>query len=202
MYAVFQSRDGTVWAGTLSGGIGEFRNGRFTAYTSSTGMTSDTVTSITETSDGTMWFATPNGLSALTGGHWRALRVRDGLPSQNVNCLLTDSADLLWIGTSSGLAYLISGQIQVPTAVPPALHEQILGIAEDKLGWLWISTSNHVLRIKRDKLLSNSVGDADVREYGLEDGLRGTEGVKRQQSVFADSLGKIWFSMNRGISCC
>jgi signal transduction histidine kinase len=113
---------------------------------------------------------------------------------------MVDSADLLWIGTSSGLAYLISGQVQVPTAAPPALHEQILGIAEDKLGWLWISTSNHVLRIKRGKLLSNSVGDKDVREYGLEDGLRGTEGVKRQQSVFADSLGKIWFSMNRGIS--
>jgi signal transduction histidine kinase/ligand-binding sensor domain-containing protein len=200
VYAVFQSRDRTVWAGTLSGGIGEFRNGRFTNYTASTGMTSDTVTSIAETSDGTMWFATPNGLNALSGGHWRALRVRDGLPSQNVNCLMTDSADLLWIGTSSGLAYLISGQVQVPTAAPPALHEQILGIAEDNLGWLWISTTNHVLRIKRGKLLSNSVGDTDVREYGLEDGLRGTEGVKRQQSVFADSLGKIWFSMNRGIS--
>jgi len=200
VYAVFQSQDGTVWAGTLSAGASRLRNGHFTTYTASAGMTSDTVTSIAETSDGTMWFATPNGLSALTGGHWRAWRVRDGLPSQNVNCLLTDSADLLWIGTSSGLAYLISGQIQVPTTAPPALHEQILGIAEDKLGWLWISTSNHVLRIKRDKLLSNSVRDTDVREYGLEDGLHGTEGVKRQQSVFADSLGKIWFSMNRGIS--
>ena len=200
VYAVFQSRDGTVWAGTLSGGTSEFRNGRFTTYTASSGMTSDTVTSIAETSDGTMWFATPNGLSVLSGGHWRELGVRDGLPSQNVNCLLADSADLLWVGTSSGLAYLISGQVQVPTAVPPALHEQILGIAEDKLGWLWLSTSSHVLRIKRDKLLSNSVDDTDVREYGSEDGLHGTEGVKRQQSVFADSLGKIWFSMNRGIS--
>jgi signal transduction histidine kinase/ligand-binding sensor domain-containing protein len=200
VYAVFQSRDGTVWAGTLSAGASQLRNGRFTNYAASSGMTSDTITAIAETSDGTMWFATPNGLNALSGGHWRALRVRDGLPSQNVNCLLADSADLLWIGTSSGLAYLVSGQVQVPSALPPALHEQILGIVEDKLGWLWISTSSHVLRIKRDKLLRNSVGETDVREYGLEDGLHGTEGVKRQQSVFADSLGKIWFSMNRGIS--
>ncbi|HWO38572.1 MAG TPA: two-component regulator propeller domain-containing protein, partial [Candidatus Acidoferrum sp.] len=200
VYAVFRSQDGTVWAGTLSAGASQLRNGHFATYTASTGMTSDTVTSIAETSDGTMWFATPNGLNVLSGGHWRALRVRDGLPSQNVNCLLTDSANVLWIGTSSGLAYVVAGQVQVPSAVPPALHEQILGIAEDKLGWLWISTSNHVLRIKRDKMLSNSIGDTDVREYGLEDGLHGTEGVKRQQSVFADSLGKIWFSMNRGIS--
>jgi signal transduction histidine kinase/ligand-binding sensor domain-containing protein len=200
VYSVFQSRDGTVWAGTLNGGVSEFRNGRFTNYTTASGMTSDTVTSIAETSGDTMWFATPNGLNWLSGGHWRALGIREGLPSQNVSCLLTDSADLLWIGTASGLAYVISGQVQAPNVVPASLHEPILGIAEDKLGWLWVSTSNHVLRVKRDKLLSNSVGESDVREYGLEDGLHGTEGVKRQQSVFADPLGKIWFSMNRGIS--
>jgi signal transduction histidine kinase len=88
----------------------------------------------------------------------------------------------------------------VPTEVPAPLHEQILGIAEGKFGWLWISTSNHVLRVRRDGLLRNSVAESDVREYGLEDGLRGTEGVKRQQSVVADPHGKIWFSMNRGIS--
>jgi signal transduction histidine kinase/ligand-binding sensor domain-containing protein len=200
VYAVFQSRDGTVWAGTLSGGVSEFRNGRFNTYTTANGMSSNSITSIAETSGGTMWFATPSGLNSLSGGNLRSLGIREGLPSQNISCLLTDSADLLWIGTASGLAYVISGQIQVPTAVPASLHEQILGIAEDKLGWFWISTSSHVLRIKRDSLLRNSVGESDVREYGLDDGLHGTEGVKRQQSVFADSQDKIWFSMNRGIS--
>ncbi|HXH67039.1 MAG TPA: two-component regulator propeller domain-containing protein [Candidatus Limnocylindrales bacterium] len=200
VYAAFQSHDGAVWAGTLSGGVSEFKNGRFTTYTAISGLASNSVNSIAETSDATMWFATPNGLSAFSGGHWRSLGVREGLPSQNVNCLMTDSADLLWVGTSSGLAYLITGQMQVPTAVPASLQEQILGIAEDKLGWLWISTTNHVLRVRRDSLLRNSVGDADIREYGMEDGLQGTEGVKRQQSVFADKHGDIWFSMNRGIS--
>ena len=200
VYAVFQNHDDAVWAGTLSGGVSEFRNGHFTNYTTATGLASDTVTSIAETSGGTMWFATPNGLNSFSGGRWKALGIREGLPSQNVTCLLTDSSGLLWVGTASGLAYLISGQIQVPTAVPAPLQEQIFGIAEDKLGWLWISTSSHVFRVNRAKLLSNSVGDSDVREYGLEDGLHGTEGVKRYQSVFADPLGKIWFSMNRGIS--
>jgi len=200
VYAVFESQDGTVWAGTLSGGVSEFRNGRFITYTTATGLTSNSVTSIAETSEHTMWFATPNGVNLLSGGHWRSLGIRDGLPSSTVNCLLTDSADLLWIGTASGLAYVISGQVQVPAPVSESLHEPILGIAEDKLGWLWISTSNHVLRVNRDKLLRNSLGESDVHEYGVEDGLHGTEGVKRQLSVFAGPLGKIWFSMNRGIS--
>jgi signal transduction histidine kinase/ligand-binding sensor domain-containing protein len=200
VYSVFQSHDGTVWAGTLSSGVSEFRNGRFTTYTTANGLTSNSVTSIAETSDHTMWFATPNGVNSLSDGHWRSLGIREGLPSPTVNCLLTDSADLLWIGTASGLAYAMSGQVQVPIPVSESLHEPIQGIAEDKLGWLWISTSNHVLRVKRDKLLRNSLGESDVREYGIEDGLHGTEGVKRQLSVFADPVGKIWFSMNRGIS--
>ena len=200
VYAVFQARDGAVWAGTLSAGVSEFRNGRFTTHSTATGMSSNSVTAIAETPGNTMWFATANGLSSLSGGHWRFLGVREGLPSQTVNCLFTDSAGLLWIGTASGLAYAISGQVQVPTAMPASLQESILGIAEDKLGWLWISTSSHVLRVKRDNLLRNSVGESDIREYGIEDGLHGTEGVKRQQSVLADPLGKIWFSMSRGIS--
>jgi signal transduction histidine kinase/ligand-binding sensor domain-containing protein len=200
VYAVHQSRDGTVWAGTLSGGVSAYRNGRFTTYTTASGISSNTVVSIAETPDGTMWFATPNGLNAFSQGRWRTFGTRDGLPSENVNCLAPDAAGILWIGTASGLAFLESGHIQIPNDEPTSLREQILGIAEDKMGWLWISTSNHVLRVKRDKLRSGALTEADVREYGLEDGLHGVEGTKRHQSVFADPFGKIWFSMNRGLS--
>jgi len=39
-----------------------------------------------------------------------------------------------------------------------------------------------------------------VREYGPGNGLRGTEGVRRQCSVAVDSLGRIWFSVNAGLA--
>src|SRR5262249_38745857 len=42
--------------------------------------------------------------------------------------------------------------------------------------------------------------DDDLREYGTADGLRGVEGVRRHQSVISDPEGRIWFSLNRGIS--
>src|SRR5262249_40618579 len=38
VYAVHQSRDGTVWAGTLDGGVSVFRNGRFTTFTTANGL--------------------------------------------------------------------------------------------------------------------------------------------------------------------
>src|SRR5262249_24951929 len=177
VYAVHQSRDGTVWAGTLDAGVSAFRNGRFTTYTTANGLSSNTVTSMAESPDGTMWFATSNGLNAFSNGRWRVFTVRDGLPSSDLNCVLADSKGVLWIGSTAGIAFLISDHVQVPLEAPEPLREPVFGIAEDRNGWLWIATSSHVLRVKRNGLLRGSHGDADVREYSLADGLPGTEGV-------------------------
>jgi signal transduction histidine kinase len=200
VYAVYQARDGAVWAGTLNAGLSEFKDGRFTSYTTETGLASNTVTAIAETSDGTMWFGTPNGLNSFSRGDWHAYTTQHGLPSAEINCLFEDPAHVLWIGTANGLASFTAGKIQSFPNLPSNLREQILGIAEDRSGWLWIATVNRVLRVSRDKLLNGTLAESDLREFGLTDGLNGVEGVKRQQSVVADSAGRIWFSMNRGLS--
>jgi signal transduction histidine kinase/ligand-binding sensor domain-containing protein len=200
VFAVHVSRDGAVWAGTLNGGVSSLKNGRFTNYTTPNGLASNAVSAIAESPDGTMWFATPNGLSRLSEGHWRVFASRDGLPSADLNCVTADSAGTLWIGSSAGISFLVANQVYVPPGLPGPLQEPVFGIAEDRDGWLWIATSGHVVRAKRSALLGRGLGDADVREYGLTDGLLGTEGMKRQQSVFADPQGQIWFSLNRGIS--
>ena len=200
VYAVYQTHEGTVWAGTVNGGVSSFKDGRFITYTTVSGLSSNTIDSISETRDGTTWLATPNGLNAWYGGHWRTYSSKDGLPSDSVNCLFEDSSGVLWIGTSNGLAAWRSDHIQVFGDAPDSLHKQIFGMAEDRDGWLWIATANHVLRVRRDKLLGAELKEGDVREYGLADGLRSTEGVKRNSSVVADSVGKIWFSTSRGLS--
>ena len=200
IYAVHQSRDGTVWAGSISGGLTRLKEGKLTTYTFANGLPSDTVTSILESSDGTMWVGTANGLSSLIRNNWTPYGSFDGLPPGRVNCLLEDTKGTIWIGTDNGIAPLSSGEIQVPYAVPETLHEPILGVAEDSNGWLWISTSNHVLRVDRDRLLNGVIGEKDVREFGLEDGLRSIEGVKRHRSVITDASGRIWISTGRGLS--
>ena len=110
VYAVHESRDGTVWAGTLSGGVSRLEGGRFTAYTTADGLASNTVASIAEGVDGTMWFGTPNGVSAFANGRWTSYSEKDGLPSSDVSCLSVDSAGVVWIGTASGLAFVGAGR--------------------------------------------------------------------------------------------
>ena len=200
IYAAHQCRDGTVWAGSISGGLTRFKDDKFTTYTTANGLASNNVTAILEASDGTMWFGTANGLNSLSQTSWTVYSGLDGLPPGRVNCLLEDSGGAIWVGTDNGLAVLRSGQIEIPRDVPDSLHEPVLGVAEDRDGQLWISTSNHVLRVARDRLLGGVIGEADVREFGLSDGLRSVEGVKRHRPVVRDALGRIWLSTSGGIS--
>ncbi|MEO8660892.1 MAG: two-component regulator propeller domain-containing protein [Bryobacteraceae bacterium] len=195
VYAVYAASNGVVWAGTVSAGLSWRHQGVFHTNPAIHG-----VTAIAESPDGTMWFATSDGIHALAGGQWRAYSGTDGLPPGKVSCLFVDASGLLWIGTPVGLAYLKDNRIEVPREVPPSLQEEIEGMAADEYGGLWISTFNRIARIRRAALLQGTVTSEDVREYGVADGLIGTEGVQRFRSAVADSLGRIWFSTNRGIS--
>jgi signal transduction histidine kinase/ligand-binding sensor domain-containing protein len=200
VYSVYRSHDGSVWAGTLSGGVSRFKDQRFTTYTMSNGLASNTIFSILEDRQGKMWFGTSSGLSSFLNGQWKSYTTRDGLPSERVNCLFEDSSGTLWTGTSGGLAVSVADRFQVPVTWPQTLRDPVWGIAQDNKGWLWIATSNHVLRVRRDKLAMAALGASDVREFGAADGLLSAEGINRSSSVIADSDGKIWFSLGRGLS--
>lgn len=200
IYAVHQSRDGTIWAGSVSGGLSRLKEGKFTTYKVANGLASDAVTCILEGADGTMWFGTANGMSSLSQNTWSQYGSLDGLPPGRVNCLSQDSSGSIWIGTDNGIAVLYSGQIQAPREAPDSLREPLLGLAADRNGGLWISTSNKVLWVSADKVLSGVIRESDVREFGPADGLNSTEGVRRDRSVVTDPLGRVWFSTYGGLS--
>jgi signal transduction histidine kinase/ligand-binding sensor domain-containing protein len=200
VYSVYLARDGSVWAGTLSGGVSRYSAGVFTTYTSADGLASNTVASILE-SHGGMWFATPTGLSVLSGGRWRRYSTTDGLPSNDVNTLLEDSTGTVWAGTAAGLAAFPDGvPPRLALTVPAVLRGPVLGLADDRAGGLWVATADRVLRADRARLASGQAGEEDLHEFGAADGLVGVEGVKRHRSVAMDSSGRVWLSLNRGLS--
>lgn len=200
VYVVHENRDGTVWAGTLSGGVSELKDGRFTTYTTSDGLASNSMTAIEEGSDGTMWFGTRGGLTALSHGGFHTYTTHDGLPSNDIISLLQGTDGTLWIGTASGLASFSLNKIRDASTLLDSLRGPIEGLAEDRKGSLWIATPNHVIRANRSKLVNGDLQEGDIQEYGLADGLQGAAGVRRSRSVVTDQLGRIWFSLNRGIA--
>jgi signal transduction histidine kinase len=205
VYAVYQSRDGAVWAGTLSAGVSRFAEGRFVTYTAANGLASNTITAMLEGADGTMWFGTSNGLSALSKGTWKTYHTSDVIPSDAIDCLLEDANHVLWIGTGAGLAMIDEASIEerrvrAASGQITALRDEILGLEIDRQGALWIATTSRVLRVDRDTLLRGPLADVDVREYGVTDGLLGSEGVKRFRSVLRDARDRIWISTARSLS--
>lgn len=198
--SVFRSSDGSIWAGTLTGGVSHLKDGKWITLTSSDGLGSNTISSIQQGSDGAMWFATSDGLSRFANGRLKTYRARDGLPSDEVITVFSNASGIVWVGTSEGLAYVRLGRITAVTDAHAALHEPIFGITEDVEGFLWVTTANHVFRVREGALLKGTVEESDYREYSEQDGLRGAEGVRRDRSVVADLKGRVWLSTSHGVS--
>lgn len=189
VFAVHASPDGSVWAGTLSGGVSHFQHGRFETYTVRDGLASNTVSALAESQDGTMWFGSPEGLTRLSETRWRTYLTGDGLPSNKITALAVRRDGTLLIGTASGLALLRSGRDAVIETVP-AVRDSVVGLAEDRSGGLWCATTDRLLRLSGD----------DVREFDAADGLISRQSVSRYRTLVADARGRIWYATNDGLS--
>jgi len=198
VFAVHQARDGSVWAGTVNGGVSQWKDGHFQTFTVADGLASNSVSAIAETADGTIWVATLRGLSAWSKDRWKSYGIPDGLPSESVNCLLEDSTGTMWIGTTEGLAVFRAGAVQA--VANRRLRDTIFGLADDRRGSLWVVTSTRVMQVSRQKVLDGSLAATDVREYGLADGLPSLGGVRRDRSVIADADGRVWIATNHGLA--
>lgn len=198
--ATYETRDGTVWAGSLKGGVTKLKDGKLTTYTVANGLGSNSITSILEGADGTIWFATSGGLNSFSQGEWKSYGGLAGLPPGRVNCLFEDRSGVILIGTENGTGILRPGHIEIRHNVPRALNEPVLGIAADTEGSVWLATSNHILRANLTKLLDGTISEADVREFGPADGLRSVQALKRDRAVVVDPARRIWFCTYGGIS--
>jgi signal transduction histidine kinase/ligand-binding sensor domain-containing protein len=200
VFAIHRTRDGSVWAGTLSAGASLLTRDRPVTYDTRSGLPSNTVASLLEAGDGTMWFGTPNGLAARSARGWRTYTTADGLPSNDVTTLFEDRAGVLWVGTAKGVALVQNGAVTSVGTSAPDLRRSILAFAEDGRGWLWIHATDEILRVRRQALAGDTLQPGDVRHYGVADGLLGVDSVKRHRIVTQDGQGRIWFALTRGLS--
>ena len=108
IYAVYRSSDGTIWAGTVNGGVSALHDGHVSTFTTANGLASNTVSAIDQTPDGRLWFATPNGLSSFSQGKWRTFSGSDGVPPGGINTLFADGS-VHFIGQN--INYTLLGQL-------------------------------------------------------------------------------------------
>ncbi len=203
VFSVFEARDGTIWAGTLSGGLSRFKDGRWSTFTTTNGLPSNDISSISEDQQGTVWVATSAGLASLSRDHWHVYDHRAGLLSDEVSSLLPDLGrdgnPILWVGTAQGLVLLRSGSCSTIRSDSDIFREPIWGMTKDSDGYLWLSTPNHLARVSRDQLLVGNVDSTNVRVYVRADGVKQFGGVKRTRSIETDATGRVWIGTIGGL---
>jgi signal transduction histidine kinase len=161
--ALFQDREGSVWAAT-SNGLDRFRDFAVTTLSVKQGLSSAAVGSVLADSDGSVWLGTYGGLNRWNNGKITIASTgsekRDGkLNGLAPNSLFQDDRGQIWISTNAGVGHLENDRFAPIRGVPGG---PVHGIAQDKAGNLWFANQENGLfrlsarsefqQIPRDKL--------------------------------------------------
>jgi signal transduction histidine kinase/CheY-like chemotaxis protein/ligand-binding sensor domain-containing protein len=185
--ALFEDRQGNVWAGTRSGDLHRFRPHLFEGFGSKEGLAYDYIYSVYEDARGSIWIGGPEGLNELTpDGRLRLFTMKDGLPNLHVNALSGAAGGGLWIGTSLGVARLENERVITPHQ-PVTLRSGVRVVLEDREGNLWVGTARQGLEVFRHGIWTH---------YGVEDGL----GSLAVRELYQDSRGAVWVGTWSGLT--
>ncbi len=181
--ALWASPTGTLWIGTIAGGLSRMDHGRFTAVTVKQGLPSKRINFLVEEGNGGLWVGTEGGLAHGVGGVFHTYGTRDGLASERIWAMHRDRAGRLWVGTSTGLFFFEGGRFR-PSSVPGLAGDSVMALCEDLDGGLWIgSYEGKLWRMK----------DEQVRRFSKEEGFRGHSIT----SLTLDRRGSLWIGTRK-----
>ena len=210
-------RTGTLWGGTVEGGLVRYREGAFASFTRAEGLPDDYVGKIVDRPDGVLVFFGGETPSAVWTRDGRLRAVNDEGPQREY----VDRAGARWVLGQTGLVRTRDGR-QTRFAVSVAPDEFGRFHYEDRSDALWIGTrTDGVYRIAGDTLshykdeLGIPLGTSPVRIGGQDrDGriwlftdhflLRFADGRFTPQpvdyqglrAVFCDREGTVWVGTN------
>jgi ligand-binding sensor domain-containing protein/signal transduction histidine kinase len=102
--ALADDPEGTLWIGTVGGGLNRLVDGQFSSLHKQDGLPSEEISSLHVDSQGVLWIGTfGSGLARFHGGQWTHYTMRHGLVSNSIGSIIEDHEQQLWIGSIAGL---------------------------------------------------------------------------------------------------
>jgi len=173
--SILQTRDGTLWVGTVSG-LQRMPAGRPSAFTSVKEIHA-TVRSLREGPDGTLWIGSiGEGMTRYHDGAFTTFTAPGTLPSNTVISSFEDTEQNVWVGTQAGLLRLSRTAVRT-LSLPDAADPDFGTIYEDRDGALWLA-GTHLYRFR----------GASALLYRFPAPLAGV----RVRNVFRDRSGVLW----------
>jgi ligand-binding sensor domain-containing protein/signal transduction histidine kinase len=149
--------DGTIWAGSASEGLFEFKNRKLTEVNASSGLSDNSVESLLSDRDGNLWAGTDAGLNLLRQKDLFAFDQRQGLGYGAVDGLVEIAPGEIWTGKPGDGLYQWDGQSfsHVMSADLSIFGEQINVMLVSRDGGCWVAGKYGLLHFKTPTRTAN-----------------------------------------------
>ena len=184
VWALFEDREGIVWAGSTSG-IDSFRDPRVTTFSALQGLGKDLAAGILAGRDGTIWVANAGSLDRINNGTVSSIRRSDGLPGDQVASLLEDHAGNMWVGVDDRLYLFKDGRFRL---LPEPNHQplgMVVGMTEDIDGDVWAECASNPRKLVR------------IRDFQVREVFPASQ-VPTGHNLAPDPHGGIWIDTLQG----
>ena len=181
-----QDREGNLWAGTMGGGINRVRARVLGLLGPEAGLPAESMRSVSEAADGSVWVVTQSGLLARgDGSYWTNVTAMGAWSGRNANCVAASRDGAVWIGTSDrGLLELRGGQIRTWGTSSGLSSSSVRSILVGSKGEVWVATDLpprlHVLRDQKLQALKMPRAARSIR------------------AMVEDAEGRIWIGTADG----
>lgn len=109
--------------------------------------------------DGSLWIATPDGLSHMQDGHFWNYTTADGLSGNHVNTVYQDRNGNIWAGTDEGLDRLAGARFAPVAAARDLLDVAYTSVRQDLFGNLYaLSGTKGIIGLAGRRLVSVAEG--------------------------------------------
>ena len=218
--AVHADRAGTLWVGTLNGGL--YRGSLHSLESVALPASIESVFGIVEDRSGSLWLTTNAGVARLDAAGLRLLDTDSGFPPRGFyRAVVADAAGGVWIAADGyGVVHWHEGRVETYDDTRGLPTNAVYSLAIDSRGAIWAGTQAGPVRFRDgrfareprlaaldDKRIYSLHGDRDgnvwfaplglgicrltAARFDCDDGLAGMKG-ETVRSMFEDREGNLW----------
>ncbi|KAA0253381.1 diguanylate cyclase [Acidobacteria bacterium ACD] len=229
VWSLCEGPDGTLWAGTIGGGLLRKRGDDFLSVTSTDGLLSDLVYSLLVDRKGDLWIGTNRGVNRLRSGRLESFGRESGFGERPVRALAETADGSVWAGSDGdGLFRFRDGAWSRIGAAEGLSHPSVCALRASPDGSLWLGTYGglQLLEAGRFRTFGSGEGLPNLRVWsilldregtpwvGTEGGglsrlrggrfetLRSGDGMPNDlvRAIAQDREGNLWVGTNGGLT--